>query len=211
MWCGLFLDPQSSVLSPALFNLYMSSLGHVVRHLNKMETIIFNPNFLLPSSDSFSHCIDVCSVAPARKPRHHPGPCPLLQGTRHPRHQNIFLLPPQNCTPPPQPSLLSCWNTYLRLHHFQTRLLQQHPLQPSFHRPPKKYVQHSAAWLLTHSHSREYISLIIHQHFWLSIGQDSLHHPAKLCTILHPHTWLISLITTHPPPLWRGQPSHLHH
>lgn len=60
----------------------------------------------------------------------------------------------------------------IRLHHFQTRLLQQYPLQPSFHCPPKKlqFVENSAAQLLTHSHSREYISPIIHQHLWLPVG-----------------------------------------
>lgn len=79
-------------------------------------------------------------------------------------------------------------------------------------------LQNSAAWSFTHSHShsRGPIRPIIHHHLWLPTGQAPLHHSAKLCTILHPHTWLISVIAT--PPTHRlcsgrggGQPSHLHH
>lgn len=137
-----------SARSSALFNLYMSSLGHI---------------------------------------------------TTSPRHQNIFLLPPSYHTPPTQPSLLSCWNTQLRLQNFQISVLQEHPLRPSKFSCP---VIHPLPLPLQRIHQADHPSACLATHWARSSSslRKALHNPAPsyLTDLHHRHS------ADSPPLLWEG-------
>lgn len=163
----------------------MSSLGHVVQHRNKIETFVFSPNFLLPSSDSFTFYINVRSGAPPQKTS------ASKTSFLHLHSKHIF---------PLQPSLLSCWNMHLCLHHFQTRLLQQHPLPLLSIKVCSKLsclVAHRLTLQRIYQSDHPSASLAIH---WARSSSS----PSKALSG--------NLTDSHSlPSLWRGQPSHLHH
>lgn len=119
------------------------------------------------------------------------GPCSLLQVTHQPR-QNIFLW---------NTFILSCWNCHPRLHHLQTRLLQQHPLWPAVHCPPKKYSIFrtqlpgcSPTPTPENTLVLSSIIFIVYPHSKASTSWSS--SPTKLWTILPPHTWLIFIASS---------------